>query len=341
MLIYQKLDKEFSIYMPSAFFLAILLSGIYCYLFAEKGIIYDPEKGIIFTDDSHAQSTPSAPAALKKTLEKKVSSPSSIQQSSALKSTAKKEDLHINRKKDPPEIYYKSGLEYFKNEDFSNALKNFTYADSLSDQPLYKLWKAKTLRRMNQFSAMLSLLNKIATQSDSSDVADDALLEMAVYYKSINSYEKSLQTLTQLIEQYPFGVSCATGEELPSIARNQRRLIRQEMINSLAILGYQKEDLTTAYRQFQKENNLKITGTGTIETVSLIKRLNENLLKNQEEEIEKSGQLQKYQWLMLFSLFILFGTICSLVILRINIAFRKKQLLELNHTLIELDTGKI
>ncbi len=125
------------------------------------------------------------------------------------------------------------------------------------------------------------------------------------------------------------------------MARDQRRLIRQEMINSLAILGYQKEDLPTAYRQFQKDNNLEITGTGTIETVSLIKHMNNIVLKNHEKEIEKTKQLERYQGFMLLILLLLFGTAISLFVLRMKINSRKKQLLELKHTLIELDTGKL
>lgn len=320
-------------------FLIVAITGMFFYLFAEKGINYDPEKGIIFSKDPTVSDLPSA---AKNIPEKKNTHTASVRSVSTVASPSlKKEDLHINRKKDPPEAYFKSGLEYFRNGDFNNALKNFNYADSLVGFPLYKLWKAKALRRMDRYQPMLALLIEITTDTDSSDVADDALLEMAIYYKGINDYEKSLETLTRLIEQYPFGLSSATGEELSSIARDQRRLIRQEMINSLAILGYQKDDLATAYRQFQKENNLEITGTGTIETVSLIKHLNDVALKNHEKEIEKTKQLEKYQGLMIPVFLLLFCAVASLFVLRIKINSRKKQLLELRHTIIELDTGKL
>ncbi|MBN1600551.1 MAG: hypothetical protein JW915_03030 [Chitinispirillaceae bacterium] len=319
-------------------FLIVAVAGMFFYIFAENEIIYDPEKGITFSKGSPVSDQPSV---TKNVPERKIIHTAPVRPVSSVSHSSKKEDLHINRKKDPPEVYFKSGLEYFKNGDFNNALKNFNYADSLTEFPLYKLWKAKVLRRMDKYQPMLALLIKITTETDNSDVADDALLEMAIHYKSINDYEKSLQTLTRLIEQYPFGLSSATGEELSSIARDQRRLIRQEMINSLAILGYQKDDLATAYHQFQKENDLEITGTGTIETVSLIKHLNEMTLKNHEKEIQKTKQLEKYQSLMLPVYLLLFGTITSLFVLRMKINSRKKQLLELKHTIIELDTGKL
>lgn len=337
-MLFLKKIRSFSGENSFSAFLTVAIAGMFFYLFAENGIIYDPEKGIIFSKAPPV----SDPSTITKNIpEKKIIHTAPVRSVSSVSPSSKKEDLHINRKKDPPEVYFKSGLEYFKNGDFNNALKNFNHADSLAGFPLYKLWKAKALRRMEKYQPMLALLIRITTDTDSSDVADDALLEMAIYYKSINDYEKSLQTLTRLIEQYPFGLSSATGEELSSIARDQRRLIRQEMINSLAILGYQRDDLATAYRQFQKENDLEITGTGTIETVSLIKHLNDMTLENHAKEILKTKQLEKHQGLMLPVFFLLFGTITSLFVLRMKINSRKKELLELKHTIIELDIGKL
>jgi tetratricopeptide (TPR) repeat protein len=312
---------------------------MYGYLFAEKGINYDPEKGIIFTDEKKQQL--SSPPPAKDTPVKKHYSSAIIKPVTNNDVSSKKEDIHINRKKDPPEIYFKSGLEYFKNEDFSNALKNFKYADTLSSLPLYKLWIAKTLRHLSRYQPMLILLDEITTNFENSDLADDALLELAVYYKSINDYEKSLQTLTRLIEQYPFGISSTNGEELPEIARNQRRLIRQEMINGLAMLGYKIDDLFSACRQFQNENGLTVTGNGTPETITLIKKMQTQVLLEQELKENKSKQFAKYQWLIIFSFSILFVTTSLLFILRIQIQSRKKQLRELKHILIELDTGKL
>jgi tetratricopeptide (TPR) repeat protein len=338
MLILKQLDTTIRNDVHRSFLLLLFLSGSFSYLFAEKGINYDPEKGIVFTGDKSSKK-PSVSES-KSTFESKKTAVTH-QTSSVEQPVVKSNDLYYHRKKDPPEVYFKSGLEYFKNEDFSNALKNFNYADSLASLPLYKLWKAKTLRRLNNIPAMFRLLNEIATKYDNSDIADDALLELSVYYKSINDYERALETLTKLIEQYPFGISCATGEELPAIARDQRRLIRQEMVNDLAIIGYQEEDLATAYREFQQKNRLKITGTGTIETVSLIKQLQEQMLQKQDEESEKTQELEKYQWIMIVCISVLFSALILLFILRLNINSRKKHLLELKDILTELDTGKL
>ncbi len=336
MFILKQLDTFFRNDAYTSFLILLLISGSFSYLFSQQGINYDPEKGIIFSDDNSAKHVPEPE---KNVESKKKHVPR--QQPSIAKPVSKNNTIHLNRKKDPPETYYKSGLEYFKNEDFPNALKNFSHADSFASLPLYKLWKAKTLRRLGNIPAMFRLLNEIATKYDNSDIADDALLELAVYYKSSNDYEKALETLTKLIEQYPFGISSATGEELTSIARDQRRLIRQEMINSLAIIGYQVEDLASAYREFQQNNRLKITGTGNVQTVSLIKKLHEQLLQKQDEESEKTRELAKYQWIMVVCCAVLFSTLILLIILRLNINSRKKHLLELKCILLELDTGKL
>jgi TolA-binding protein len=199
MLSFKEIRSFFGEYLYSTF-LIITIAGMSFYLFADKGIIYDPERGIIFSKDPPVSDRPSEPKSIP---EKKITRSVPDQSVSAVSPSTRKEDLHINRKKDPPDVYFRSGLEYFSNGDFNNALKNFNYADSLSRSPLYKLWIAKALRRMEKHQQMIALLITITTDIDSSDVADDALLEMAIYYKSINDYEKSLQMLTRLIEQYP------------------------------------------------------------------------------------------------------------------------------------------
>jgi hypothetical protein len=109
---------------------------------AEKVLMYDEERGIIFVDKEtgkpvdqplvvpkpkQLQTTPAAeqpaPAvthAKQATGRGKLSKPMPAIAGS---------DIHTGRKKDPSEIYFESGIEYFKNKDFSNAIKNFEYAD--------------------------------------------------------------------------------------------------------------------------------------------------------------------------------------------------------------------
>ncbi|MCX7726604.1 MAG: hypothetical protein N2053_07120, partial [Chitinispirillaceae bacterium] len=197
-------------------------------------------------------------------------------------------NIHIGRKKDPAELYFKSGLEYYKNSDFENALKNFLHADSMEEKAEYRLWIGKTYRRLEKIGDFLKTMFEIVKKEPESDVADDALFELALYYKSEDDYEKATQLFSQLIEQYPFGTAYGTGEELREIAREQRRLMRAEMINLLTILGYKGEDLPTSYLNFQKANNLPLTEKGDKRTVKAIKEMHRLYLQKEEEKAKDS-----------------------------------------------------
>lgn len=305
-------------------------------VFAQKGLVYDPEKGIVFDGQSRTENQSKLNNSIDE-VPSKIADP----KNNIVSRSSNSADLHVGRKKDPPEVYFQSGLEYFKNKDFENAYKNFNYADSTTNLPIYKLWKVKALRRMGRVVEMLNLLGIIIRDFSSSDVADDALLEMAIYFQSENEYEKALQAYTQVIEQYPFGVSASNGEELPALAREQRKLIRAEMLNLLSILGIKKSDLPSGYKQFQKENNLPITGAGTKETVSLIKKMHLEVVQDEQRMLEKEEQLLKYQKLIYVAIALVGVTLTILFILRVKISNRKRQIFELNKALIELDLRKL
>jgi tetratricopeptide (TPR) repeat protein len=315
------------------YFMANMLSDKYV-TYAQKGLIYDPEKGIIFEGEPNI-----LPPPKKSTTETTTPKKASVRP--LIKKPSTDTDFHIGRQKDPPEVYFKSGLEYFKNNDFENALKNFEYADSVGGLPLYKLWRSKILRRIGATDDMLNQLDVIIKKFSSSDIADDALLELAVYYKSINEYEMASQTLTQLIEQYPFGISASSGEELSGIARDQRKLIRAEMLNLLSILGIKKEDLSAGYKQFQKENGLPVTGTGTRETVSLIKNMHTQLMKQENRALESKTELAQYQHFTAITIAGLLVSLFTCMIMHRRISNKQKLLVELKKALGELDTKKI
>ena len=292
----------------------------------EKRLMYDPEKGIIFVDE---KDKPLFPASRKRGHGRR--SPAKRR---------KKTDIHINRKKDPPELYFKSGLEYYKNGDFSNALKNFIFADSADHRPEYLLWIGKTQHSLGKIDEMLQTMLDIINNEPDSDVADDALLELAVYYKVANDYDMSSHLFTRLIEQYPFGLSFATGEELMEVAREQRRLMRAEMINILTTLGYLGEDLPSKYRDFQEKNELEVTGKGDAKTVELIKKIHRRSLEEEESELLKQERMSRYSiWL-----YIALGAgginVLLLTVLFFRIKSRRQDLDELNKDIAELDVKK-
>ncbi|MBN1579019.1 MAG: tetratricopeptide repeat protein [Chitinispirillaceae bacterium] len=315
--------------------MAVLLCG-FIMSFAEKELRYDPEKGIIFVEkQSGAPTTPSTPEEHERTPSKE-----SIQRPAQ---TTRKggSDIHVGRKKDPPELYFKSGLEYYKNNDFTNALKNFSFADSVDHRPEYRLWMGKTLRSLGRIDDMLKTMIDIIKNKPGCEVADDALFELALHYKLTDDYDKATELFSQLIEQYPFGQAYSTGEELREIAREQRRLMRAEMINLLTILGFIGEDLPTGYRNFQKVNKLPITEVGDQQTVRAIKEQHRRHVEKEEMKSTQKARLDRYQVWILGA--IAAGALNTLLLLLLlsKIQARKRHLVELERIVIDLDAKKL
>ena len=327
--------------MPHAHLLFLLICSFTIVLFAEKELMYDPEKGIIFVEKG---SSPSAPSKTKAPPDNPKAKPDQPQSQEIKKTRAKprsRSDLHIGRKKDPPQLYFKSGLEYYKNNDFTNALKNFTFADSADHRPEYRLWIGKTLRSLDRPDEMLKTMFTIIKNEPDCDVADDALFELGLYYKKIDDSDKATQLFSQLIEQYPFGLAYPTGEELREIAREQRRLMRAEIINLLTILGYIDEDLPSSYRNFQRDQKLPVTEIGDQTTIKAIKKLHQHYLEQEDLKLRKQQRFEKYStWL-----YIAIGTgtlnILLLLLLFSKAKARKRHLSELQKIISDLDLQKL
>ncbi|NLW32849.1 MAG: tetratricopeptide repeat protein [Fibrobacter sp.] len=250
-------------------------------------------------------------------------------------------DIHSSRQKDPPEIYFRSGLEYYKNGDYKNALKNFIFADSSDSKPHYTLWIGKTWRKLKNPQKSYQTMKMIVDKMPQSDVADDALFEIAIYFQENNHYEKAYQVYSQLIEQYPFGLSFSTGKELREIARNKRNEMRNQIINILATLGYAEKNLPTSYRIFQKEYGMEITGIGDSTTISAIKEEYKKYIQKENRRI-KNNQLAKEH----ISLAVIAGStglinLLLLFFLKSRIKNKIQHLSELNSILNDLDTKKI
>ncbi len=328
--------------MPNAHLLFLLICSFAAVLFAEKELMYDPEKGIIFVEKGLS----SSPASREKdaTDNAKATSDYSQPQKKSRHRAAmprSRSDLHIGRKKDPPQLYFKSGLEYYKNGDFTNALKNFTFADSVDHRPEYRLWIGKTLRSLDRPGEMLKTMFTIIKNEPDCDVADDALFELGLYYKKIDDYDKATRLFSQLIEQYPFALAYPTEEELREIAREQRRLMRAEMINLLTILGYIDEDLPSSFRNFQRDRKLPVTEIGDQTTIKAIKELHRHYLEQEDLKLRKQQRFEKYStWLYIA---IGAGTLNILLLLLLlsKAKARKRHLSELQKIIFDLDVQKL
>ncbi|MBD3319673.1 MAG: tetratricopeptide repeat protein [Chitinivibrionales bacterium] len=304
---------------------------------AEKVLVYDEEKGIIFVEKDQA-GTQMKPSKKKKKSEQRQTHRGA---KPAPEPPSKKKDIHIGREKDPPDLYFRSGLEYFKNKDYENALKNFTFADSADPKPLYSLWVGKSLRQLGRDQQMLFVMDKIINTFPESDVADDALFEKAFYHQKIGDYENAMRLYAQLSEQYPFGQSFSNGQEFREIAREQRRIMRAEIISILRLLGYTGEDISDLYRSFQKAEGLEVTGGGNLETIKAIRSRHEDLLQKEEEKRAMEKRVNRHRKWGLFLGAFAFVNMVVIVVQRMIIHAKTKHLESLTHELSDLDTQAI
>jgi tetratricopeptide (TPR) repeat protein len=305
----------------------------YC-LFAEKVLSYDEEKGIIFIDKDQTTAPvkkPNQPPA-------KSSFSRVGRETQERPSNGKLVDASIQRgrQKDPPEIYFESGLQYFKNRNFDDALRNFTHADSLDPQPKYALWMGKTFRQLNKNDRLLFTMNRIVTTYPESDVADDALFEIAFYYQTNNNYDMAMKTYTKLAEQYPFGTSFSNGENFREIAYKQCQTMRAEMITIFNALGFKGEDPGSLISAFQKSQCLNLTGTGNAETIVAMRTMYNDYLKMEAVKALRRERLDKFQIAAFMLCGVLFFNCIFLLLCNRKIAAQSKQLATLKQTLFEL-----
>jgi tetratricopeptide (TPR) repeat protein len=316
----------------AAIFFCIVFTDI---AFAEKILIYDEEKGIVSVDKNAPAPVPGKSGAVAKTPQ-----PINEKERIRIPSNGKSVDgIQRGRPKDPPEIYFESGLQYFKNGNFDDALKNFTYADSLDPQPKYLLWMGKSLRQVGKIGKLLFVMNRLITTYPESDVADDALFEIAFCYQANDDYNKAVKAYTKLAEQYPFGTSYSNGENFRNVAHEQIKIMRNEMIFSLRALGYVGDDIESILGSFQKDNGLSVNNSGDRSTVIAVKAAYEKLLEVKAAKELHRTRLKKYSKASLFICGLLFINFILLVVLNRKMAARKKNLAAINLMLSDLTMG--
>jgi tetratricopeptide (TPR) repeat protein len=310
--------------------------------FAEKVMVYDEEKGIIFTDKDE---------------QGKVSSLATKKESAAPNRPVAREPQFVvppsadgktvdagiqrGRKKDPADVYFESGLQYFKNGSYADAMKNFTRADSLDPQPRYVLWMGKTMRQTGNFDQLLFLMKRIIDTYPESDVADDALFEIAFCYQINDDYDRAMKTYTRLAEQYPFGTSFSNGENFRDVAAKQRQTMHVEMVSTLNLLGYTGEDIESLYSAFQSNNTLQVSGIGTRETVRAIKAAHVKLIAKQNADAAYRERMKKYAGLGWILAGILLINCVAVIAFNRNIAAKRRHLTTLEQTLSDLKTGAL
>jgi len=304
--------------------------------FSEKVLIYDEEKGVMFVDKEDLQKT-----ASQKKETGTLKNPILQTEKPHAPFDGKTIDASIQRgrQKDPPSVYFESGLQYFKNGNYDDALKNFTHADSLDPQPKYILWMGKTLRQMGKHDQQMFMMERIITTYPESDVADDALFEIAFSYQANDDYDRAEKTYIRLAEQYPFGTSFSNGESFREISHKQVQTMRAEMTSTLKILGFKGDDGEALYTAFQKEKGLSVTGTGTAMTVKAIKAAYGKFLEKEAAKARRQERIGKYRTLALVLCGLLGLNLILLLVAQRSIISKRKQCAALSQTLSELTIG--
>jgi tetratricopeptide (TPR) repeat protein len=310
---------------------ALLAASPLC---AEKVLMYDEEKGIIFLD----KDAPPEKAEAGKEAREPAGEKPGVKRSQPGTPLGRLVDTSLIRgkKKDPSSVYFESGLQFFKAGNFTDALRLFVYADSTDPQPKYALWVGKTYRQLGRPDQHIFIMKKILGIYPESDVADDALFEIAFHYQAADDYVDAAKTYTQLAEQYPFGTSFSNGEDFREVAKKQKQMMRSEMISTLRLLGYNGSEVEDLYSSFQQSRGLPVTGLGDAKTVKAIKAEYREFLKNEEKKAAHRLRVARYmKWgAALIGLNLLL--IATMLAMRASAAGKKKHMAALHQALADL-----
>jgi hypothetical protein len=188
---------------------------------------------------------------------------------------------------------------------------------------------------------MLAVMEEIVNKHPESDVADDALLEMAVFYQNADDYEAATKRYSQIAEQYPFGVSYTTGESLIEVVREQRKQLNAQLNSMLAITGYTNEDVAVNLAGFQKDNNLPETGLADKVTVQLLKKMHTRVLERDQLREKDAAVAQKNLRFALIAGGVGVLNILIALVVLLQTRSRARQLTLLSETISDLDVRKL
>ncbi len=305
---------------------------------AEKVLMYDEEKGIVFVDKDAPPANANAGRGAQPRQE--AAERPAVRKAPAAPRTADTSFIR-GKKKDPSEAYFESGLQYFKAGDYNEALRLFVFADSTDPRPTYALWVGKTYRQLGKTGRQLFIMKKILDTYPESDVADDALFEIAFAYQVADDYDSATRLYTRLAEQYPFGSSYSNGESFRDIVKQQKQMMRSEIVTTLRLLGYNGTELEDLVASFQNAKGIQATGRCDQKTVRAVKADYRDFQKNEDKAVasrQRKEALLKWTGVL--------GCINLLVIavlagVRVSTAAKKRQVAGLEQTLADLDGRQI
>ncbi len=276
---------------------------------SSQTLIFDEQKGIIFVDQEEAPDTKKLP-------------PPTLPE----RREERERRLILGREADSPEAYFKTGLKFFDSGDFYAAQKNFSHANSVDPSPEYMLWMGKCYRQTGQHDEMLRIMRKILENHRTSDVAPDALFEIAFYYQTKGDYYMATRKYNQLAEQYPYAESFSGEHSFLRIAREQTRNMRAEIIDYLGDLGVQGESFRSAIKKFQKENGLALTGKPDQITVEKIKEKHNTYISEKQKRVDQQEAAKRYIYHIMGAGVLAILNILFMIYMRVPIKEKKAHL---------------
>ncbi|MBL8027011.1 MAG: tetratricopeptide repeat protein [Fibrobacteres bacterium] len=177
-----------------------------------------------------------------------------------------------------------TGQKFYLNGDYAEAKKYFDRAYEMEKDPLDMFWQGAILRKQDRIPEMVKIFKYILEKNPGHEAADDALFYLAVEDQKKGDYESALLKYRDVIERYPEGISIVGRFLFRDEARKQLRAIQADISSRLSLLGIVDGPLAELLRNFQKENDLPVTGSADSLTVNTLIALSDGI-----EQKMKSG----------------------------------------------------
>jgi TolA-binding protein len=231
---------------------------------AKRKLVFDEEHGIVFVDDKQ-------PAQKQRLTKQRTTAPRETTEVEMVKKTVTvKAGELLQNQKSTPETFYQTGLHFYRNKDFEEALRFFTKAFEIGRKSEYNFWMGLCHRSLGDTAVMVSIFEDILEKQPQSTVADDCVFYIAFYYQISRDYEMAIRRYKDLIEFYPDGVSAVNYTEFRDRARRCIASIKINVISMLSGLGYTEETMAGNLRRFQVDRSLPVTGVMDRRTMNML-----------------------------------------------------------------------
>ncbi|OGS34330.1 MAG: hypothetical protein A2293_09735 [Elusimicrobia bacterium RIFOXYB2_FULL_49_7] len=279
--------------------LFLLFSLVSLPVLAKKVMVYDEKEGITWVEEG-AQKT-------KKSSKKGFEAPTIHKTEVVIEEKNVSLREHVKLKPASGADYIKTGMKFYYDKDYSEALGYFTKAWESKKKPTYHFYMGAALSKLQRNDEMVVIFEEIRRDAPKDSAADDATFYLAVYRQSQNDYAKAHELYKEVVELYPEGTSLIGGMVFREAARQQLRAMKIDILSRLKILDYKDDNALELLKQFQNDYSLPATGSPDRETVARLIRESDNREKNIKERLSEfsTGVNRRLPWYLLVSMFLL------------------------------------